>query len=77
MGKQAAFEVIYMANVLRVKKSTIELRLLSSEGLPIVSRHPQTVELKITKYIYSNKNPNLTPFSTLILGTKVPQLLFV
>jgi hypothetical protein len=29
-----------------------------------------------TNYIYSNKNPNLMPFSTLILGTKVPQSLF-
>jgi hypothetical protein len=27
-----------------------------------------------TKYIYSNKNPNLMPLSTLILGTKFPQL---
>jgi hypothetical protein len=26
-----------------------------------------------TKYIYSNKNPNLISFSTLIMGTKVPQ----
>jgi hypothetical protein len=31
---------------------------------------------KRTKYIYSNTNPNVIPFSTLILGTKVPESLF-
>jgi hypothetical protein len=28
------------------------------------------------EYIYSNTNPNLIPFSTLTLGTKVPQSFF-
>jgi hypothetical protein len=30
----------------------------------------------MTKYIYTNTNPNLISFSTLILGTKFPQPLF-
>jgi hypothetical protein len=29
-------------------------------------------QFQYTNYIYSNKNPNLISFSTLILGTKVP-----
>jgi hypothetical protein len=33
-------------------------------------------QFECTKYIYSSKNPNLIPFSMLILGTKVPQPLF-
>jgi hypothetical protein len=32
-------------------------------------------QFEYTNYIYSNKNPNLIPFSKLILGTKVPQSL--
>jgi hypothetical protein len=31
---------------------------------------------KVHLFQYSNTNPNLIPFSTLILGTKVPQSLF-
>jgi hypothetical protein len=48
--------------------ATSEIRCRDRGGL--------TPQHKGTKYIYSNTNPNLIPFSTLILGTKVPQWLF-
>jgi hypothetical protein len=40
IGKLAAYDVIFTANVLRVTESTIYLRINNSEGLLMVLRNP-------------------------------------
>jgi hypothetical protein len=73
-AEELSFPSIYLgqARTFRTNVKVTPFMMATSE-IRCKDRRGVTTQYKCTKYIYSNTNPNLIPFSALILETKVPQ----